>query len=352
MKMRSQEPRPVWLVRAGRHGGDEALALEQGLAIIGYSDVPNLISASSFDEILAIVQESNPEDSISRLRNWASQLAAFALHMKEGDVVALPLKTRPGRVALGRVKEPYRFRDLLGEGRHTREVEWVRPDVPRSDIQQDLLYSLGAFMTVCRIRRNEAEARFAAILRGEADPGFSGEGAPEAGEEGVAEGQAVLDVAQVAHDQIQSHIRTRFQRHDLARLVEAVLQADGYKTELSAPGPDGGVDILAGRGPLGLDGPSLCAQVKSQTKPADVTVFRALQGTMQSFKAERGLLVCWGGFTGPAEQEARQHHFSIRLWDASDLVKAIYRVYDQLPEEIQADLPLKRVWALVLEDAE
>ncbi len=159
-------------------------------------------------------------------------------------------------------------------------------------------------------------------------------------------------MAQVAHDQIQAHLRARFQGHDLARLVGAVLQAEGYDTEISPPGPDGGVDILAGRGTLGLNGPSLCAQVKSQAKPADVNVFRALQGTMQSFKADRGLLVCWGGFTGPLEQEARQHHFSIRLWGASDLVEAIYRVYDQLPEEIQAELPLKRVWSLVLEDEE
>jgi restriction system protein len=328
------------------------LALELGLAIIGYSDVPDLKSASSFDEVVEIVRQGSPDDPMGRVRNWAAQLTAFAIRMQEGDVVALPLKTRSGRVALGEVTGPYRYREVQGERRHTREVKWVRPDVVRSDIQQDLLYSLGAFMTVCRIQRNEAEIRFAAILAGQPDPGYTGAEGEEAAEPGLTEEVAVIDVGQVAHDQIQSHLRSRFQKHDLARLVEAVLRADGYKTELSPPGPDGGVDILAGRGPLGLDSPSLCVQVKSQTKPADVNVFRALQGTIQSFKADRGLLVCWGGFTGPAEQEARQHHFSIRLWDASDLVNAIYRVYDQLPEEIQADLPLKRVWTLVLEEEE
>src|SRR5262245_43634120 len=29
--------------------------------------------------------------------------------------------------------------------------------------------------------------------------------------------------------------------------------------------------------------------------PADVTVYRTLQGTMQTYKAAQGLLVCWGG---------------------------------------------------------
>lgn len=84
----------------------------------------------------------------------------------------------------------------------------------------------------------------------------------------------------------------------------------------------------------------------------DVNVFRALQGTMTTFGAQQGLLVCWGGFTVPLKTEARQQSFRIRLWDQSDLVQAIYHTYDRLPEEIQAELPLKRVWTLVREDDE
>jgi restriction system protein len=62
------------------------------------------------------------------------------------------------------------------------------------------------------------------------------------------------------------------------------------------------------------------------------------------------LLVSWGGFTRSAQSEARQHFFRLRLWSAKELVEAIYRSYDRLPEEIQAELPLKRVWTLVFED--
>jgi len=50
--------------------------------------------------------------------------------------------------------------------------------------------------------------------------------------------------------------------------------------------------------------------------------------------------------------EARQGHFTVRLWESRDLVEAIYRTYDKLPAEIQADLPLKRVWMLVQEGDE
>ena len=73
---------------------------------------------------------------------------------------------------------------------------------------------------------------------------------------------------------------------------------------------------------------------------------------MQTFKAEQGLLVCWGGFNKTVLQESKQGHFMVRLWDSSDLVDAIYRNYERLPEEIQAELPLKRVWTLVVEEPE
>ena len=54
--------------------------------------------------------------------------------------------------------------------RHTRAVKWQRPDVPRTAFEQDLLYSFGAFMTVCNISRNDARTRVAAVLAGKPDP--------------------------------------------------------------------------------------------------------------------------------------------------------------------------------------
>ncbi len=47
---------------------------------------------------------------------------------------------------------------------------------------------------------------------------------------------------------------------------------------------------------MGFGSPRLCVQVKSSPSPADVNVLRGLQGVLQNFHAEQGLLVCWGGF--------------------------------------------------------
>ena len=73
---------------------------------------------------------------------------------------------------------------------------------------------------------------------------------------------------------------------------------------------------------------------------------------MQSFRADQGLLVCWGGFTSALEREGRQSFFKVRLWNANDLVSAIYETYEHLPEQIQAEIPLERIWTLVRDDGE
>ena len=343
----------LYLARAGRNGEDEDLALESNLAIIEFHDIPSLEAAVDYDSIVKLVREALPDQKARRQLNFARQLLAFAVTMQTRDLVILPRKLT-SQIAIGRVTGPYRFTQVNSELRHTRPVQWLQTDIPRTTFEQDLLYSFGAFMTVCNISRNDAARRVAAVLAGKADPGPSVPTGTKTKEEPPTEDQAeaVPDLVQMAHDQIVARIQSRFSGHGLTRLVDAVLQVEGWVTKVSPPGPDGGVDILAGRGSLGLNGPRLCVQVKSQQSPADVTVYRTLLGTMQTFNAEQGLLVCWGGFNRTVLQESKQGHFTVRLWDSSHLVGAMYRNYDRLPAEVQAELPLKQVWMLVAEDSD
>ena len=343
----------VYLARAGRGGEDEEFALDNNLAILGLQEVPSAEGAKDYYAVAKLVEDSFPGRKSRSIGNLAGQLWAFALAMQEDDIVVLPRKLT-SQIAIGRVRGPYRYDQVNGVFRHIRPVKWLLLDVPRATFKQDLLKSFGALQAVCTIWRNDAARRVEAVLQGKPDPGTSilldKPSETSLPTEDQTDGD--FDLPQLAHDQIVEKIQERFTGHELTRLVDAVLQADGWVTSRSAPGPDGGVDILAGRGPLGLDAPRLCVQVKSQTSPADVTVYRTLQGTMQTFKAEQGLLVCWGGFNGPMLRESKQSHFVVRLWDSGDLVEAIYRNYEQLPAEIQAELPLKQVWMLVPEESE
>ena len=335
----------LWLVRAGRRGEREELALERNVAVIGWDDLPDLSSISERQELASLLAQTYPDvEKPKTLSNWESQIWPFIRTVRPGDLVVLPLKGR-SVIAVGDVTGPYQYRSDWPEGaQHTRPVKWLG-EYPRAAFDQDLLYSFGAAMTVCRIQRNNAEDRVRAILSRKAPPP-----AVAGDQEGSTDVEAVPDLEEYARDQIRDYIARRFKSHELANLVAAILAAQGYQVRVSPEGPDSGIDIIAGRGPLGFEPPRLAVQVKSSDAPVDVKVLRELQGVMKNFGADQGLLVSWGGYKASVPKEAARLYFEIRLWNADDVVRMVQAQYEQLPEALQTQLPLKRIWTLVLSD--
>jgi len=332
----------LWLVRAGRHGEGESLALEHNLVLAGWEDAPALNQFSTRDELKAKLAEVYADEGTGTVTNWTGQLWTFAHRIQPGDLVALPLKSR-AVVAIGRVEGAYEYRpDFDSRFKHVRPVKWLK-EIARTEFDQDLLYSLGAFMTVCQIQRNQAEIRVKALLSGQPQPT-----SPQNDLSG-ADDAAQVDLQEYGRDQITAYISQKFKGHAMARLLEGVLRAQGYTVYRSPEGADGGIDLLAGQGALGFAAPRLGVQVKSGDGQADVKVVRELQGVLKDFGADQGLFLSWGGFNKAAYTEARKRFFNIRLWDSKDFVDALLSVYDQLDPELQAELPLKRIWTLVSE---
>lgn len=330
----------LWVVKGGRMGEREDRFLERSLIGIGWEDVPDLDQFSTRDALKDVYRGAYPGESEVKVGLQTGQLWAFSHAMKDGDLVVVPLKTR-GQIAIGRVSGPYRHAtDLGADMLHVRPVKWIRTDFPRPDFDKDLLFSFGSFLGVSTVSRNNAEARVEAIVSGKAAPTPSKLGEPP------AEADDEVDLEETGRDQIVDLIQKRFKGHGLGRLVDAVLRAQGFATRVSPPGPDGGVDIVAGAGAMGFDGPRIVVQVKSQYAPADVTILRELKGTMADYRADQGLLVCWGGFKDTLRREAKNDYFKIRLWDQQDLLDAIFTHYDRFDEDLRAELPLKRVWAV------
>ena len=225
------EESKVYLARAGRSGEDEDRAFEHNVAIVGYQEVPSLAGAKDYEDVHEVVKKAFPDAKPGAVSNFAGQLWAFAVAMKQGDLVVLPRKLT-SQIAIGRVAGPYEYRQVDNTFRHVRPVEWLQTDLPRTVFEQDLLYSLGAFMTVCNISRNGAERRVGAVAEGKPDPGpvvlldTDALPVPDMGEQS----DRVPDLTQVARDQIVAHIQARFAGHALADLVDAVLHADGWVT--------------------------------------------------------------------------------------------------------------------------
>jgi restriction system protein len=206
-------------------------------------------------------------------------------------------------------------------------------------------------MTICRIQRNDAEARVKAMAVRNWQTESVAASAPRipgglqtvAGGEDSAEA-AEANLEELADDQIVRLIEARFKGHRLASLVEAILQAEGYTTYRSQEGPDGGADILAGSGELGFGKPQICVEVKSGSEPVDRPTVDKLIGAGQKFGAETCLFVSWGGFKPNVHKDLARDFFRVRLWSGKDLLDKLFIHYDRLPEEIRLALPLKRVW--------
>ena len=161
----------AWLTRSGKYGERDGWALENSFTPGGFGEVSNLSGCQSLDDVRGIVAGAYTDASTNAVGNFAAQLWALSERMTVGDFVVLPLKTT-SQVAIGRITGGYEYRaNQIDDKRHVRTVEWLRTDIPRSVIKQDLLYSLGAFSTYCQIRRNEAVARIAAIVKSGSDPG-------------------------------------------------------------------------------------------------------------------------------------------------------------------------------------
>lgn len=333
----------IWVVRAGRYGEREDQALEEGYSFIGWNEVTDLSQFKSKDAIKEQLEKIYPDSQPGRIMNHAGQIWTFFKVIQKGDIIAMPLKNRPA-IAFGEVTGDYLYKpDNPEDAKHCRPVKWLGEPILRSRFDQDLKYSFGGAMTVFSVHRNNAEERVRKMIaqplaqdRVETSDQETGEPAPN-----------LLDTAA---QQISDYIGRKFKGRKLETLVEAILKAKGYETNLCREGADGGVDILAGRGAMGFDQPRLCIQVKSSDNPVGREVFDQLQGIMPKFQAEYGILVSWGGFKSTVIEEARRNFFKIRLWNDQKLVEEIQEIYEKLPKEIQAELPLQQTWVLVEEE--
>jgi restriction system protein len=343
----------AWLVRAGNTGGRDSWCLENGYAGGGWIETPDLSAVTEPEQISQMFRENEPQLKPSAIVNYRAQLWKLRHKIQIGDLVALPLKSTH-QVALGIVTGPDRYRDTEKalDRRHILTVDWKRTDVSRTAIGQDLLYSLGAFMTICELRRNDAVYRLNNLMMKGSDPG-----ARTNGKDSVSDAQETdpdvenelteLDLEQLGIDAVVSKINEKFLGHEMARLVTAILIAKGFQCEMKPPGPDGGVDILAGSGPFGLDSPKVVVQVKSQSSQVGDEVVQTLQGAMIRFSAGQALLVAWGGISKKAKSSLENAKFSIRVWDSDELISQIKKHYWEFPEALRSELPLKQIWTIV-----
>jgi restriction system protein len=205
-------------------------------------------------------------------------------------------------------------------------------------------------MTICRIKRNNAEERIKAMeangWKVETQKQVIKQANQTSDVEDANDEEAETDLEELGHNQIIKLIEAKFKGHNLTRLVTAILTAQGYTCWQSPEGADGGADILAGDGPMGFGSQRICVEVKSGEGLVDRPTVDKLMGAMTKFNAPQGLFVAWGGFKSNVQKELASSFFRVRLWTQHDLLEQLFLNYEKLDDEIKADLPLKRIWTV------
>ena len=331
----------IWLIRAGSHGEYEQKFIQENRVYVCWEDLDvDLTKLRQRDELKAAITEHYPDTKPKAIQNWVSQIWPFAHEMKKGDLVVLPLKSQPA-IQIAEMTGDYHFEPSGPDPYfHWRPVKWIAEAVPRAHFSQDILYTFGAFMTICRVQRNNAEQRIAAMQRN----GWKPETIQASTKVMVPvtdEAAEDSDLEELARDQIAQLIAARFKGHGLTRLVEAILNAQGYTTYRSPEGADGGGDIIAGAGPLGFGKPRFCVEVKSESGPIDRPMVDKLLGAVSKFGADEGLFVSWSGFKSNVQRELVASFFRVRLWTQKELLEQLFTHYDHLDEDLKAELPLK-----------
>ena len=353
----------AWIIRGGRVGEREQWALDNGLAGGGFSEVPDLTDATAREQVHEKVEASFPGAPAGRVSNYVGQLWAMRSLISPGDLIVMPMKTTK-TIAFGICSGGYEFdaSDPDLNKRHRVRVDWKRHDVTRAAFKDDLLNTINGAMTIFAARKNHGEARLRAVLEHGSDPGAGTSPARHPSTPPASTGADEAEVSEIAdpnpaptiqsiRDYVRTYLVENFGTHKLTRLIANILRIHGFVCDVSPEGPDFGVDIIAGSGPLGLDSPTLIVEVKSEQGPIGATVVRGLKGAMTSHRADQGLLVAWGGLNGPAKQELRNDRLSIRVWDSDDVLDQLFSVYDRLPDEVRSSLPLKRAWVLDVGEA-
>ena len=325
--------RTFWVVRAGDGGKFSSEFEAGGYVAIGFQ--AGDVSGLSREQIRDHLQSVNPGKK-ERVAGDAGMVFRFANEIQLGEIVVTP-DGATHELLFGEVIGPYEYVDPppVASFRQVRRVRWLARH-PRDLLPKRVLYSLGSVLTVFKPGGQDL---LEALLSGHpVEPGDEQEAQTLEGEE-VADVDLFADLQARSEELISARL-TELDGYEMQDVVAGVLRAMGYYTQVSPPGADQGVDIVASRDPLGVDR-AVKVQVKARpTTRSGASEVRELAGVLDS--GEKGIFVSSGGFTREATSDPSSQR--ITLVDGERLQELLVEYYDRLTQDIRALVPLRRLY--------
>jgi len=327
--------KPMWMVRSASGGSLAEAFKEHQVVAIGWGDIGDLKKYRDKAGILTAVKSAWPDWKEGRHMSSASQLQRFREQLDTGHrVITYDSSSRMYHV--GTINGPYEYQpDVVPPFANVRPVNW-EGQVDRDVFSVSTRNSLGSTLTLFRIPDSAAK-EIEAALAGQHKPTSPAEVEIEEEDEAGLLERYKTEAFEIIKDQVN-----RLDWDEMQDLVAALLRAMGYKTRVSKPGPDRGVDIMASPDGFGFELPRIIVEVKHRGQQTGPQQIRSFLGGRH--KDDKGLYVSTSGFTKEARYEADRADIPVMLMDVDELVKAILRHYDAMDMDGRKLLPLKKIY--------
>ena len=325
--------KPMWMVRAGEGAHAATDFRDKNVVGIGWGE-EDWTQYSNRDAIMKRLSEQSPELSHKQALAQASQIDRFLRGIQVTDRILSYDASRRIYLLGSITSQPNHDPKVLVRYPTLRKVSW-EAEVRRDDLSVATRNSLGAIMALFRVP-DEAAQEIVTLAAGKTK------------DKSIAEEEEIEGVVDVLKDiQSRSHefIKDRLSRLDwdqMQQLVAGLLRAMGYKTRVSAQGPDRGKDIEASPDGFGFESPRIVVEVKHRRDAMGSQDIRSFIGGRH--KDDKGLFVSTGGFTKDAFYEAERSQIPLTLMDLDELAKTIADHYEKMDPEARALIPLTRIY--------
>lgn len=322
----------VWMVRAGIGATFIDRFLTDNQVAIGWNALGPLEPGTSRQQIADAVAANWPNYKKGKVSICAGQIFRFLNEIQVGDRV-LTYDTGRRVYPLGTIQSESEFDDSVEELARVRRVTW-EAEISRDDLSVPTKNTLGAISTLFLLSESAAK-EVLAIEAGERNQQIEPE--TDAGPE-----ESLDAIRAQSRELIKDRINA-LDAYDLQDLVAGVLRAMGYKTRVSSPGPDRGIDIMASPDGFGFEQPRIIVECKHRTRTAmGAQEIRTFLGGRH--KDDKGLYVSTGGFTKDARYEAERASIPTTLMDLDQLVDAVIDQYEKLDSDSRVLLPLTQLY--------
>lgn len=313
----------VW----GVHTQDDNLFLKENKIAIGWKKIGNLsfipATREGFKQRYSEIYADATKQSIA---SCSGILYRFVHEAKIGDYVVFPSKSNR-MINIGRITGGYLYEPNTYNYVQQRNVVWLK-SLPRTAFSQGALYEVGSFISFFSVK-NYANEFLAAL-----DKNFK----TLVEEEDDTVAVTADEIIETTKDFILKELSKNLKGYDLELFVANLLEAMGYRTNVSPHGGDRGIDITAYKDELP---PRILVQVKSQDGDIKETTIQSLKGAMR--EGDYGLFVTLSNYTKNAQQYLNNTPI-IRGINGSELVDLVLKYYNLLDERFKRMIPLKMVY--------